>query len=357
MADGTFLSRPVLAASQLAQLRRLLAALVPANAFYTQKLRAARLDPEIESLQDFSARFPFTTKQELVGDQKAHPPYGSNLTFPLERYSRFHQTSGTSGAPLRWLDTPESWNWMVRNWTEVFHAAGVRSGDRVFFAFGFGPFIGFWLAFEAAAQIGCLCLPGGGLSSAARLRIILDNGATVLCCTPTYALRLAEVAAEEKIDLTKSRVHTLIVAGEPGGSIPATRLRLAQLWSGARVFDHHGMTETGPVTYECPAHPGVLHVMESAFVAEITDPVTAKPVEPGTIGELVLTNLGRTGSPLLRYRTGDLVKAARPGSQPATLDGRAGPDRLKLQPCACGRHDLALEGGILGRTDDMIVVR
>ncbi|MEK7685725.1 MAG: AMP-binding protein [Verrucomicrobiota bacterium] len=357
MADGTFLSRPALAASQLAQLRRLLSALVPANLFYTQKLKAAGIGPEIESLKDFTARFPFTTKQELVGDQKEHPPYGSNLTFPPERYTRYHQTSGTSGAPLRWLDTPESWDWMVRNWAEVFRAAGVQSGDRVFFAFGFGPFIGFWLAFEAASQIGCLCLPGGGLSSTGRLRVILDNGATVLCCTPTYALRLAEVAAEEKIDLTKARVRTLIVAGEPGGSIPATRARLAQLWPGACVFDHHGMTETGPVSYECPAHPGVLHVMESAFIAEIIDPATAKPVEPGTIGELVLTNLGRTGSPLLRYRTGDLVKAALPRSQPATPAGRSGTGSLNPRLCACGRSDLALEGGILGRCDDMVVVR
>src|SRR5437870_640677 len=139
------------------------------------------------------------------------PPYGTNLTFPLERYTRFHQTSGTTGAPLRWLDTPESWNWMVESWTEVFRAAGATASDRVFFAFSFGPFIGFWLAFEAAQRIGCLCIPGGGLSSAARLRVMIDNGATILCCTPTYALRLTEVAAEEDIDLRAACVKTIIV--------------------------------------------------------------------------------------------------------------------------------------------------
>ena len=229
---------------------------------------------------------------------------------------------------------------MVENWAEILRAAGATPGDRVFFAFSFGPFIGFWLAYEAAQRIGCLCLPGGGLSSAARLRVMMENDATILCCTPTYALRLAEVAAQEKIELSAARLRTIIVAGEPGGSIPALRGRLQELWHGARVFDHHGMTETGPVTHECPKLPGVLHVLEPAYFAEVIDPVTAQPVAPGQRGELVLTTLGRTGSPLLRYRTGDLVKPA-----------------IHHQPCACGRHTLALEGGILGRTDDMVIVR
>ncbi|PYJ08717.1 MAG: phenylacetate--CoA ligase, partial [Verrucomicrobia bacterium] len=249
------------------------------------------------------------------------------------RYTRYHQTSGTTGTPLRWLDTAESWEGMVDSWTEILRVAGARPGDRVYFAFSFGPFIGFWLAFEAAARLGCLCMPGGGLSSAARLRSILDNGATVLCCTPTYALRLAEVAAEEKIPLSAGRVRTIIVAGEPGGSIPAVRARLSEQWAGARIFDHHGMTEVGPVTYECPAHPRILQ------------PTSGKPVQPGQRGELVLTTLARTGSPLLRYRTGDLVK----------LDPR--PSTLDPQPCQCGRFEIALEGGILGRADDMVVVR
>jgi len=329
----------------LEQLRRLLAALVPANPFYTGKFSRAGVPPTVTRLGEFSEKFPFTTKQELADNQRAQPPYGTNLTFPLERYTRFHQTSGTTGAPLRWLDTPESWNWMVENWTEILRAAGVTLADRVFFAFSFGPFIGFWLAYEAAERIGCLCLPGGGLSSAARLRVMLENDVTVLCCTPTYALRLAEVAAEEKIDLRVARVKTIIVAGESGGSIPAVRARLQGLWHGARIFDHHGMTETGPVTHECPKQPGLLHVLEPAYFAEVIDPVSTEPIAPGQRGELVLTTLGRIGSPLLRYRTGDLVK---PVHQSSTISH---------QSCACGRHTLALEGGVLGRTDDMIIVR
>jgi len=345
MADDSFPYRSAIASAQFEQLSRLLGALVPANSFYTKKLSHAGASATVASLEEFSAGFPFTTKQEISEDQRAHPPYGTNLTFPLDRYTRFHQTSGTTGTPLRWLDTMESWNWMVESWTEVLRAAGATTSDRVFFAFSFGPFIGFWLAFDAAQRLGCLCLPGGSLSSASRLRIIIDNGATVLCCTPTYALRLAEVAAEEKISLRESRVKTLIVAGEPGGSIPALRARLQELWHGARVFDHHGMTETGPVTHECPQQPGVLHVLEPAYLAEIIEPASGKPAAAGQQGELVLTTLGRVGSPLLRYRTGDLVK---PVHQPSTINH---------QPCICGRHTLALEGGILGRVDDMIIVR
>jgi len=339
VAAEVFPRRQTVAQWQSDQLRALLRALLPANRFYAAKYAEAGAPSKVTHLGDFSQRFPPTTKSELAADQATHPPYGSNLTYPLERYTRCHQTSGTNGAPLRWLDTPESWDWMLGNWQTILRVARVTADDKIFFAFNFGPFLGFWLAFEAALRLGCRCLPGGGMSSVARLRAILDQGATVLCGTPTYALHLAQVAGAEHLDLSNSPVKTLIVAGEPGGSIPATRARLEALWPGARVFDHHGMTEVGPVTYECPARPGVLHVLESAYLAEILDPGTGAPVQPGDSGELVLTNFGRAGSPLLRYRTGDVVRAC--------------PDTI----CECGRSELAIEGGILGRIDDMVVVR
>jgi phenylacetate-CoA ligase len=316
----------------------LLTAVRPANAFYEAKLGQAGVEAAVESLDAFHVNCPFTTKLELAADHAEHPPFGSNLTFPVERYTRTHQTSGTSGAPMQWLDTPENWQWMIDNWCDIFRAAGVSGDDRIFFAFSFGPFIGFWLAFEAGEALGALSIPGGGLSSAARLRAIFNHRANVLCCTPTYALRLAEVAEAEEFDLAQSPVRTIVVAGEPGGSIPATRARIEEAWPGATVFDHHGMTEVGPVTYQCPAQAGVLHVLEQAYLAEIIDPETTEPIGTGESGELVLTTLGRHGSPLIRYRTGDLVTAAEP-------------------PCACGRLDLALRGGIHGRVDDMVVVR
>ncbi len=339
MAAEIFPKRLIIAQRQIDQLRVLLGGLLPGNQFYAAKFDAAGVHKKVSSLSHYYEQFPFTTKQELVEDQRAHPPYGTALSDPLDRYTRCHQTSGTLGAPLRWLDTPESWDWMLANWQQILAVAGMTRADRFCFAFSFGPFIGFWLAFEAALRMGCLCLPTGGLSSAARLRLILDHGATVLCCTPTYAIRLGEVAVQEKIDLAASPVKVIIVAGEPGGSIPATRACIERFWPGARVFDHHGMTETGPVSFECPARVGVLHVLENAYIAEVVHPGTGKAAEAGQTGELVLTTLGRAGSPLLRYRTGDLVKPA--------LD----------TVCACGRSELALEGGILGRVDDMVIVR
>ena len=326
-----FPTRPEIEAAQLQKLRGLLACVLPDNRFYASRLGESF---QVASLADFVARAPFTTKQELVADQQTHPPYGTNLSFPLEHYTRFNQTSGTSGAPLRWIDTNESWSNLLDCWDAVYQAAEVAPAARIFFAFSFGPFLGFWTAFESATRRGNLCIPGGGLSTEGRLRAIWDNAASVVCCTPTYAIRLGEAAVTANLE--DSPVQIVIVAGEPGGSIPGVRERIEDLWPGARVFDHHGMTEIGPVTYQCPARPGVLHVVEEWYFPEVIGPQGA--VAEGEVGELVLTNFCRPGSSLLRYKTGDLV-------------------RRGASPCACGRSELALDGAILGRADDMVIVR
>lgn len=333
------LDRAALDAAQSDKLQSLFQTTLDDNSFYTTRLRAAGLDSAPESLAAFVSQVPLTTKQDFVNDQLENPPYGSNLAYPVDHYCRFHQTSGTTSTPVRWLDTSESWRWMVDSWQRIFEAAGATAKDRIFFPFSFGPFLGFWTAFEAASRMGCLAIPGGGQRSAARLQLIVDNQVSVLCATPTYAIRLGEIAAEEGIDLASANVRAIIVAGEPGGAIPATRSVIEELWPGARVFDHYGMTEVGPVSYECPQRRGVMHVMESSYIAEIIDPESLRPVPSGETGELVLTTLGRLGSPAIRYRTRDLVRAARE------------------TPCVCGSHELALEGGILGRADDMVVVR
>jgi phenylacetate-CoA ligase len=334
-----FSSRSELEAHQLARLQALLATVIPANPFYAAKLASLPRGWAPGSLEEFATRISFTTKEELSADQLAHPPYGSNLTFPIERYTRCHQTSGSSGQPLRWLDTNESWSGLLDQWGDIYQEAGVTPADHLFFAFSFGPFLGFWTAFEAALRIGCLCIPGGGMSSATRLRAMIANGATVLCCTPTYALRLAEVSRIEEMDLMNSKVKLIIVAGEPGGSVPATREAISSAWKGARVFDHHGMTEVGPVSHECFKQPGCLRLLEWAYLPEIIDPDSGRPAGPGQPGELVLTTLNRSASPLIRYRTGDLV-------QPRPLD---------LNPP--GVIDRCVEGGILGRVDDMVQIR
>ena len=331
------LSRPALQRLQLDRLQALLAEAAAGNAFYQRKWREAGAGDvtSMRTLDEFR-RLPFTTKRELLQDQLDHPPFGTVLTYPLDRYSRFHMTSGTTGRPLRWLDTPESWQWWIRCWTFVYRAAGVGPQDRVFFAFSFGPFIGFWSAFDAATQLGALALPGGGQDSVLRLRTLRENGATVLVCTPSYALRLAQVAREQGLDPADSPIRVTIHAGEPGASIPGTKRRIEELW-GARCFDHCGITEVGATGFECAVQPGGVHINESEFIAEVIDPLTGAPAPDGQ-GELVLTNLGRWGSPVLRYRTGDLV-------------------RLTTAPCACGRTFARLDGGILGRVDDMLIVR
>ena len=330
-------SRTELADWQGDRLAELLKAIVPANPFWTRKLAAAGVDIRSIRSPDELRSLPFTTKAELVEDQLAHSPYGTNLTFPVTDYSRLHQTSGTTtGRPLRWLDTPASWNWMLDCWSTIYRLLGLRRDDRLCFPFSFGPFLGFWAGFEGAARQGNLCLAAGGMSSEARLKLILENDVTWLGCTPTYALRLAEVAAAQGIDVSSSSVRAVLVAGEPGGSIPSVRARISEVW-GARVFDHWGMTEIGPLATECEDDPDCLTVNESACIPEIIDPETGRPSIDGR-GELVITNLGRAGSPLLRYRTGDLVEA----------------DRV---PHASGRNWLRLKGGILGRTDDMLIIR
>jgi phenylacetate-CoA ligase len=304
------------------------------NAFVRAKWRAAGLAAadDLRGWDDFR-RLPFTWKREFVEDQAAHPPFGTNLTYPLERYVRVHQTSGTSAAPVRWLETQASWDWWTRCWGFVLRAASVTAADRVFFPFSFGLFVGFWAGFEGARALGALAIPGGGQDSLARLASMEALGATVLVCTPSYALHLAAAARERGIDLSTGRVRVTVHAGEPGAGIPAVRARIQEQW-GARAFDHAGMTELGAYGYECAEQAG-LHVNEAEFVAEVVEPATGAPAREG---ELVLTNLGRLGSPAIRYRTGDRVRVAD-------------------APCACGRTFLRLEGGILGRLDDMLIVR
>src|SRR5262245_49735851 len=177
----------------------------------------------------------------MVDDQDKNPPFGSNLTYQLEDYVRIHQTSGTTGKPLCWLDTSESWDWWLRCWGQVYKGAGVRRGDRVFLAFSFGPFIGFWAAFEGAVKYGAMAISGGSMSTEQRISAIVERGATVLACTPTYALRLAEVARQQGMDLANSGIRVTVHAGEPGAGIPSTRARIEEAF-GARAFDHSGMT-------------------------------------------------------------------------------------------------------------------
>jgi phenylacetate-CoA ligase len=320
-------SLDALRAVQLERLRAGVTQVLRTNPFWQKRLT------EIEGWDDFE-RLPLTTKDELLEDQAAHAPFGTNLTYQLERYVRLHQTSGSSGAqPLRWLDTEESWAWWLRIWSDhVYRAAGVTASDRVFLAFSFGPFIGFWSAFGGAERLGALVVSGAAMTTEQRIRNLRDLGITVLLATPTYALRMAEAARELHLDLAASEVRVTVHAGEPGASIASTREEIESAFM-ATSYDHTGMTELGPTGHSCSQRDGV-HLIESEFIFEVVD----EKGRPAESGELIATNLGRWGSPLIRYRTGDQVEVTR-------------------GECSCGSPFMKIMGGIRGRVDDMFTVR
>lgn len=308
----------------------LLATILPDNAFYSEKLGTVRA---LETLADL-ASLPFTTKDELL--PTGEPPLvPRNLTHSLEHYVRFHQTSGTRGRPLPVFDTASDWQWWTNCWQFVLDAAGITSADRAMLAFSFGPFIGFWSAFDALTHRGVMVAPGGGMSSLARIDLMERLQTTALFCTPTYALHLAEVATEHQIALEHLPVEKIVVAGEPGGSLSAVRERIESTWN-AKLTDHAGASEIGAWGYGDRDSRG-LHVIETEFIAEFISIETGEPASDGELSHLVLTTLGRTGAPLIRYRTGDLVRP---------VWDAPGDNRFVL-----------LDGGVLGRNDDMLVIR
>jgi phenylacetate-CoA ligase len=330
------LDRDSLREHQSARLRWLIKD-ISTNRVFAARLASGEVRPgDIRGVDDLSA-IPFTTKADLVREQEENPPFGDLLSYPVSRYRYFHQTSGTSGRPLRCLDTAEDWDWWSRCWGYVFRAAGVSENDIVFCAFSFGPYLSHWAAIYGARHIGSLAIPGGGMSSQLRLRTMIDTGCTAIVCTPTYALHLAEVAAAEGIDLRASKVRLGIHAGEPGASLPNVKKALEEAW-GYSCFDHAGATEVGAWAFECEAQPGAIHVNEAEFILELINPSDLSPCRVGDRGEVVITSLGRKGMPCVRYRTGDLAELA-------------GGD------CPCGRRFARIRGGLLGRADEMFIIR
>jgi phenylacetate-CoA ligase len=316
---------------QLARLNELLTTVVPHNRFYAEKLASVELPlASLDQLEEL----PFTFKEELVSASQAGE-FAANLTWPLERYVRYHHTSGTRGRALPVLDTPEDWQWWIDTWQFVLDAAEVGPEDRAVLAFSFGPFIGFWSAHAAAVARGALVVPSGGMSTLARVELIRRTRATLLFCTPSYALRLAEVANENHIDPAGLFVRRIVVAGEPGGSVPALRRRIESAWN-ARLIDHAGASEIGPWAYGDREGRG-LFVVESEFLAEFRSLATGEAAQDGELAEAIITSLGRYGSPVIRYRTGDVVRPRFAADEQ---------NRFTL-----------LEGGVLGRADDMLIVR
>jgi phenylacetate-CoA ligase len=268
------------------------------------------------------------------------PPYGPILAAPRESAIRYHLTSGTTGrTPIRVLDSMKDWEWITEMWCYAFWGFGVRPSDTVFFAFSYGTFVGFWGAHYACEKIGCLVLPGGNMTTEARVKQIFDMDATVVCSTPTYALRMAQEARNLGIDLVNGPVKRIILSGEPAGSIPATKRLIEEQW-GAKAGDTAGMTELGTIMmFECEHQPGGAHIIEDHYIEEVIDPFSGEPVGYGEEGERVVTSFGRGFIPVLRYRTRDLVL------------------KVPASTCSCGRTFDVYDGGIRGRVDDMKLVR
>jgi phenylacetate-CoA ligase len=315
----------------LERLKALITEIAAGNEFQRERVQGIALD----STADLR-RIPPVDKHDLVADQQAHPPFGRNLTYALDRYVHLHQTSGTSGATLRVLDTAEDWDWWQSCLKTVFEAAGVGPSDLVALAYSFGPYVQFWASYEGAGAVGANRIALGGMDSIQRLEMIREYGATALACTPTYAVRLAKVAAQSNLCQAMDSVQRVVCTGEPGASLPAVRAQIEELWQ-ARCVDHAGLSEVGAFGYPC-AEAGGMHINEDEFMAEIVDPEGEEPVAEGETGELIITALGRKGFPAIRYRTGDVVECCS-------------------RKCPAGHRGRWLPGGILGRTDDMVVIR
>ena len=334
------LPREQLRALQGHRLKKLVERAYHTSAFHKRMLDDAGVKPEqIQGIDDL-VRLPFTTRDAWMDNQAAHAPFGEMLAIDPTEAVRYHTTSGTTGrTPLRVLDTRVDWKWIAELWCYAFHGFGVRPDDRVFFAFSYGSFIGFWGAHYGTEKMGCMVLPSGNMNTAGRMELIDEMKATVVCATPTYALRLAQEADNIGLDLPGGAVKRLILSGEPAGSIPASKRLVEEQW-GAQAADTAGMTEIGTIMmFECEKQPGGTHIIEDHFIEEVVDPESGEPVAYGEPGERVVTSFGRGAIPLLRYRSRDLVL------------------KVPHSGCSCGRTFDIYDGGIRGRVDDMLLVR
>jgi phenylacetate-CoA ligase len=306
--------------------------------FYRRRFEEANLFPERVCSLDEIVRLPFLTKEDLRKNQEAFPPWGDQLAVPLEACQRVHLTSGTTGKPLKILDTPQDWTRFCHFYARNLYAYGIRGTDMVMPAFSFGPWIGFWAGYYACQEIGCLLIATGGMKTEQRIDALLTYPITVLGCTPSYAIHMADLAVEKGIDLARQAgIRISWHTGEPGAVISGVKTKIEEAYGG-KCFDFLGSTEIGPWGFNCEFQSGLTHVNEDWAYPEVLDLHTDEPVGPGGTGELVLTNLERRATPFLRYRTRDIVKVA---------------DRS----CSCGRTLFALEGSVLGRLDDMKKIR
>jgi len=324
------LPRPELEQLQLERLRATIRRVTEAVPFYREKLRAAGIvADDIRSVADLR-RLPFTTKQDL----RDHYPFGL-FAVPLADVARIHASSGTTGKmtvvgyTLRDIET----------WAEIcarsLMCAGVQRGDIVHNAYGYGLFTGGLGVHYGAEKLGTTVIPISGGNTKRQIMVLQDFGATVLTCTPSYALNMAETMRELGVDPSSLKLRVGIFGAEPWSE--AMRREIEKQLN-LTALDIYGLSEVmGPgVAMECLAKNGP-HIFEDHFMAEIINPDSGEPVAPGESGELVFTSLTKEAFPVIRYRTRDITS-------------------LDTAPCSCGRT-LARMVRVTGRTDDMLIIR
>jgi phenylacetate-CoA ligase len=331
------MNREKLEALQLRRLKSQLRRCFQYSEFYQQKFKEVGIKPnDIRSLDDV-VHLPFVTKSELRDEQQAYPPFGRYTVAPSATWGELHPSTGTTGAPVNTIwshtDVKQISRWTARTmWT-----FGVRPGDIIQNGFSYGLWVAGMSSHYAARELGCFVIPIGAAMTERQIDYLLNPGSTVLLCTPSYALHIAERLRERGISPDQIPLRIGCFGGEGGAEVPATRKKI-ETGLGIEAFDYYGLAEVGPtIASECPQKSG-LHWVEDHLLIEIIHPETQKTCAPGEVGVLVLTHLTKEATPMIRYWTNDLA-------------------RLDKTKCKCGRTHARSVGGILGRADDMIIYK
>lgn len=329
--------RERLDALHLKRIRKLLTYAYEHVPFYRQLYDKAGFKPEdIRSLEDFDAIVPVIDKKDLVEAQQVSPPWGEAVALSDDSNLYRFQTSGSTGVPMAIPVSYYSSHHYGEQWVYGYWAVGLRPHDSFYFAFNWGPFAGFWSAYWGVRRLGGSVYSGGGLNTETRLKKIVELRPTVLMSTPTYALAMAEKARELGIDLPETTVKITYLTGEPGVNVATTRRAIEEAW-GATAYEQYGLAEVGAIAFNCPLRHAV-HLTEDQTYTTVVDPETGRPVGEGEVGENLVTSYIQFSQPIIKYRTHDLV-------------------RLVRKPCECGRSWIRFEGGVLGRTDHMIIIK
>lgn len=326
----------------LARIQAQLRFVFDTNPFYRSHYERHGLNPEdVKSLEDFCVKVPVVTKHMMREDQARHPPFGSYSTTPPEQVARIFGSSGTTGVPTVYAISKDDWARGADAQAMALWGMGLRPGDIVQLAFPFSMFIGGWALLLGMERLGATIFPIGAADSRRQIELIGLLKPTVLGATPSYVLHLAEVARGMGVDLSRSSVHTLVMGGEPGGGIPGSQAAMRAAWGEHVVICDTGNTsECFPPQMNSSCHLGTgMHVYEDETYLEIVDVDDLhRRLPDGEFGATIYTSLWRNSQPMIRFAAGDRA-------------------RLVRDPCPCGRSYPRLPEGLVGRLDDMLVIR